>query len=138
MELLNPDGSEGFQVNAGLRIRGGFSRLDSNPKHSFRLFFRSEYGDSELEYPVHGDSGVDTFDRLDLRTAQNYSWSKDGDASNNFITESFNRENQLALGQPSTRSSWLHLYLNGQYWGLYQTQERVDNNFAADYLGGDP
>jgi hypothetical protein len=138
VELLNPDGSEGFQVNAGLRIRGGFSRLESNPKHSFRLFFRSEYGDSELEYPVHGNTGVDTFDRLDLRTAQNYSWSKDGDGSNNFITDQFNRENQLALGQPSTRSSWLHLYLNGQYWGLYQTQERVDNNFAADYLGGDP
>ena len=138
VELLNPDGSEGFQVNAGLRIRGGFSRLESNAKHSFRLFFRSEYGDSELEYPVHGDTGVDTFDRLDLRTAQNYSWSKDGDPTNNFIVESFNRENQLALGQPSTRSSWLHLYLNGQYWGLYQTQERVDNNFAADYLGGDP
>ena len=86
VELLNGDGSEGFQVNAGLRIRGGFSRLDSNPKHSFRLFFRGEYGDSELNYPVHGDSGVDTFEKLDLRTAQNYSWSKDGDQTNNFIT----------------------------------------------------
>ena len=137
VELLNPDGSEGFQVNAGIRIRGGFSRLASNPKHSFRLFFRSEYGDSELDYAVHGDSGVDTFEKIDLRTAQNYSWSKDGDSTNNFIIEQFNRENQLALGQPSTRSSWLHLYLNGQYWGLFQTQERADADFAESYLGGD-
>ena len=137
VELLNPDGSEGFQVNAGIRIRGGFSRLASNPKHSFRLFFRSEYGDSELDYAVHGDRGVDTFEKIDLRTAQNYSWSKDGDSTNNFIIDQFNRENQLALGQPSTRSSWLHLYLNGQYWGLFQTQERADADFAESYLGGD-
>ena len=137
VELLNPDGSEGFQVNAGIRIRGGFSRVASNPKHSFRLFFRSEYGDSELDYAVHGDRGVDTFEKIDLRTAQNYSWSKDGDSDNNFIIDQFNRENQLALGQPSTRSSWLHLYLNGQYWGLFQTQERADADFAESYLGGD-
>lgn len=137
VELLNPDGSDGFQVNAGLRIRGGFSRLASNPKHSFRLFFRSEYGDSKLDFPVHGDTGTDSFDKIDLRTAQNYSWSKEGNAENNFIIDQFSRENQLALGQPSTRSSWLHLYLNGQYWGLYQTQERAEARFAAEYFGGD-
>jgi len=71
--LIQPDGSEGFQVNAGLRIRGGFSRQDDNPKHSFRVLFRGEYGDSELNYPLHGEDGADTFDRLDFRTAQNYS-----------------------------------------------------------------
>ena len=137
VELLNGDGSEGFQVNAGLRIRGGFSRLDSNPKHSFRLFFRGEYGDSELNYPVHGDSGVDTFEKLDLRTAQNYSWSKDGDQTNNFITDVISRQNQAAAGQPYTRSAWLHLYINGQYWGLFQTQERAEANFGASYFGGE-
>ncbi len=52
LELINPDGSEGFQVEAGVRIRGGFSRTGSNPKHAFRLFFRDEYGDSKLEFPL--------------------------------------------------------------------------------------
>ena len=137
VELIQPDGTEGFQVDAGLRIRGGFSRLDNNPKHSFRLIFRGEYGDSELNFPVHGESGTDTFDKIDLRTAQNYSWSKDGDPNNNFIQDVISRQNQGLTGQPYTRSSWLHLYLNGQYWGLFQTQERVDSDFAASYLGGD-
>ena len=36
----NADGTTGFQVNAGLRIRGGYSRSGSNPKHAFRFFFR--------------------------------------------------------------------------------------------------
>lgn len=137
VELLQPGGSAGFQVNAGLRIRGGFSRSNSNPKHSFRLFFRGAYGDAELEYPVHGTEGTDSFKKLDLRTAQNYSWSFQGSASNNFVADVLARYNQRDLGQPYTRSSWLHLYLNGQYWGLFQTQERAEANFAATYLGGD-
>ena len=137
VELLNPDGSEGFQANAGLRIRGGFSRNDPNPKHAFRLFFRGEYGDSKLEYPVHGAAGTDTFDKIDLRTAQNYSWSFYGDGSNTFITDRLARIAQSELGQPTTRSTWLHLYLNGQYWGLFETQERAEARYAATYFGGD-
>ena len=135
-EWLNPDGSEGFQVNAGLRIRGGFSRSNNNPKHSLKLFFRGSYGDSTLKYPVHGEQGVSEFHKLDLRTPQNYSWSFQGSGSNNFVAEVMARYNQRDLGQPYTRSTWLHLYLNGQYWGLYQTQERAEANYAASYLGG--
>jgi hypothetical protein len=52
VELLNPDGTEGFQVNTGLRIKGAYSRRDDNPKHSFKIYMRSEYGDSELNYAV--------------------------------------------------------------------------------------
>ena len=139
VEQLNPDGSPGFQVNAGLRIRGASSRSPNNPKHSFKLFFRGQYGDSTLDYDVFKDTpGTATsFERIDIRTAQNYSWSKDGDEDNIFITDVFSRQNQQALGQPSTNSSWIHLYLNGQYWGLYQTQERVDSDFAESYFGGD-
>ena len=136
-EWLNPDGSEGFQVNAGLRIRGGFSRSGNNPKHALKLFFRGSYGDSVLDYPVHGDAGVSEFKKLDLRTAQNYSWSFQGNASNNFVAEVMSRYNQRDLSQPYTRSTWIHLYLNGQYWGLYQTQERAEANYAESYFGGD-
>ncbi|MEM6472512.1 MAG: lamin tail domain-containing protein, partial [Planctomycetota bacterium] len=135
-ELIHPDGSEGFQINGGVRIRGGFSRGDFNPKHSFRLFFRSEYGESTLNYPLHGPEAADTFRKVDLRTPQNYSWSSRGDASNQFITEFFSRKNQRLMGQPSTHSRWVHLYLNGQYWGLFQTQERAEANFAETYFGG--
>ena len=37
---------------AGIRIRGGQSRMLSNPKHEFRLFFRGEYGASGAELPA--------------------------------------------------------------------------------------
>jgi len=139
LEQLNPDGTEGFQVNAGIRIRGGFSRSDNNPKHALKFFFRSEYGDASLDYDLFSDDPTSTtsFQKIDLRTAQNYSWSFQGDSSNTFVTDVMNRENQAALGQQATRSTWVHVYLNGQYWGLYQTQERADANFGASYFGGE-
>src|SRR5207249_5592806 len=47
IELIYPDGTKGFQVDAGIRIRGGFSRSTDNPKHAFRFFFRQEYRSEE-------------------------------------------------------------------------------------------
>jgi hypothetical protein len=136
VELIFPDGTQGFEVNAGLRIRGGYSRADFNPKHAFRLFFRADYGDAKLEYPLFGDEGVDEFDVLDLRTSQNYAWSSEGSTENTFEREVFGRDLQRDLGLPYTRSRYHHLYINGEYWGLFQTQERVEEFFAESYFGG--
>ena len=136
VELIHPDGTEGFQINAGLRIRGGYSRIDANPKHAFRLFFRTEYGAPRLEYPLFGPEGVDEFENMDLRTSQNYSWAYDGDSRNTFLRDIFSRDTQRDMGQPYTRSGYCHLYLNGQYWGLFQTQERPEASYAESYFGG--
>jgi hypothetical protein len=139
LELIHPDGSDGFQVDAGMRIRGGFSRGGFNPKHSFRFFFREEYGPKKLRFPLFGDEGVDVFDKIDLRTAQNYAWSNDtfnDETKNTFVREVFTRDLQREMGQPYTRSRYYHLYINGQYWGLYQTQERSEKDYGESYFGG--
>ncbi|MDF7799282.1 lamin tail domain-containing protein [Pontiellaceae bacterium B1224] len=136
-ELINPDGSEGFHINAGLRIRGGASRTSSNPKHSFRLFFRKDYGAGKLKFPLFEEEGVDEFDKVDLRSAQNYSWSKENNSKNTFLRDVFARDTAGAMGQTYTRSRYYHLYLNGEYWGLFMTEERPVASFAASYFGGD-
>jgi hypothetical protein len=138
IELLNPDGTEGFQINAGLRIRGGWSRHGDNPKHAFRLFFREEYGKAKLKYKLFGDEGIDELDKLDLRTSQNYSWSYPGHQGeyNTMNRDVFSRDMQREMGQPYTRSRFYHLYINGVYWGLFQSQERPEARFASSYLGG--
>ena len=137
LELINPDGSEGFQQDMGIRVRGGFSRRGSNPKHAFRLFFREDYGAAKLDFPLFGDEGTDSFDKIDLRTTQNYSWSFQGDGRNTFLRDVFSRDIQGQMGQPYTRSDYYHLYINGRYWGLFQTQERAEARYAASYFGGD-
>lgn len=137
VELIHPDGKEGFQINAGIRIRGGFSRSTSNPKHAFRLFFRSEYGDSKLNYPVFGEDANQSFDAFDLRTFQNYSWSFQGDGRGIFMRDQFNRDLQLAMGHHAERGDYAHLYINGMYWGLYNTAERPEASYGEAYFGGD-
>jgi len=141
VELIYPDGSDGFQIDAGLRIRGGYSRNDQFRKHAFRLFFRNEYGEGKLNFPLFENEGVKSFDKVDLRCAQNYSWSK-GDGSESplytFTRDVFSRDVQGKMGHEYTRSRYYHLYLNGMYWGLYQTQERAEARFAASYMGGEP
>ncbi|HVO73082.1 MAG TPA: CotH kinase family protein, partial [Ignavibacteriaceae bacterium] len=138
IELIFPDSTEGFQINAGLRIRGGWSRHPENPKHAFRLFFRQEYGKGKLEYPMFGNEGVDEFDKMDLRTSQNYSWSYPGHQGeyNTMNRDVFSRDLQREMGQPYTRSRYYHLYINGYYWGIFQSQERPEARFAASYFGG--
>jgi len=135
-ELISPDGSPGFNVNAGLRIRGGYSRGDGFPKHAFRLFFREKYGNDKLRFPLFGNEGAGEFDKIDLRTDQNYAWSN-GSRYNSIVREVFSRDTQRDMGQPYTRSRYYHLYLNGMYWGLYQTQERPEARYAATYFGGE-
>jgi CotH kinase protein/Chitobiase/beta-hexosaminidase C-terminal domain/Lamin Tail Domain/Fn3 associated len=136
IELIDPAGA-GFEVNAGLRIRGGYSRNDFNPKHAFRFYFRGEYGDSKLDYPLFGDEGADEFDVLDLRTEQNYSWSNSGNVQNTFVREVFGRDTQRDMGDGYTRSRYYQLYVDGVYWGVYMTQERVEEFYSETYYGGD-
>lgn len=136
VELIPNDDTDGFKINAGLRIRGGYSRRDDFPKHAFRLFFRENYGSPKLNFPLFGDEGVDHFDKIDLRSEQNYAWNN-GSINNSFVRDVFSRDTQRDMGQPYTRSRYYHLYLNGMYWGMYQSQERSEAKYASDYLGGD-
>ena len=138
LELLNHDGAPGFSIGCGLRIRGGSSRAPNNPKHSLRLFFRDEWGKGKLDFPLFEDEGVDSFKKMDLRTTQTFSWHFEGDAyQSTYCRDEFVRDLSLKMGMPATRSRYYHLLLNGHYWGIYTTEERPDENFAASYLGGD-
>lgn len=141
LELIYPDGSTGFQANCGIRIRGGFSRSGDNPKHGFRVFFRSEYGVGTLKFPLFGDdpTAAVQFDKFDLRTHNNYSWAFQSDGTRGvFVRDVWSRITQLKMGQPSSHSFFFHLYINGHYWGLHNMDERPEANFAATYFGGSP
>ncbi|MCF7731578.1 MAG: CotH kinase family protein, partial [Akkermansiaceae bacterium] len=131
-----PNGTSEFQINAGVRTRGGFSRDTNNPKHAFHVYFRNDYGDAKLDYPLFGRHGAESFDTIDLRTSQNYSWSYQNDSRNTFLREEATRQAQLDMGQPGSRVRYVHVYLNGIYWGLFDLDERTEAAYSASYFGG--
>lgn len=138
IELINPDGTPGFQEDCGLRIRGGQSRSGNFPKHSFHVNFRSEYGAPKLKFSLFDKDGAKEFDTFDLRCEHGYAYADPYQYGNEFtaLRDVFCRDMWGATGYATTRSRYYHLYLNGQYWGLYQTQERAEESYAATYFGG--
>ena len=135
-ELIYPDGQEGFQVDAGVRIHGGASRSLSR-KNNLRLLFKEQYGPTKLDFPLFGD-GVDHFDTIVLRAHFNDGWGWDGAGGDPlFARDEWHRQTQAAMGHIAPRGIGVHLYINGIYWGLYNPSERPDASFAAQHLGGD-
>jgi spore coat protein CotH len=135
VEIIDSDST--VQLDTGIRIHGGASRRFS-AKKSFRLAFRSTYGTGALTYPLFGSGAVERFDSLVLRAGYDDSWlHEDTHERAQYIRDEWSRRTQLAMGQPSPHGKFVHLCLNGVYWGLYNLVERPDASFAAAYFGGD-
>jgi hypothetical protein len=129
----------GFQINAGLRVQGELGRLEMIPKHAFRLFFREKYGATRLEYPLFPNSPVKEFDTLTLRSGVNRSyagWPESDQRPTTYTRDEWLRASQIALSGTGSHGIFVHLYLNGLYWGLYNIVERPDASFMSSYFGG--
>ena len=143
IEWIDPDpdggggGGDGFQIDAAIRMQGALSRnpLDS-PKHNFRLIFKEPYGPTKLEFPVFDDSPVDTFDQLVLRNPTHDSWLTnfpDWNDDATYAADRWHRATQADMGYLSPHGQFVHLYLNGLYWGVYDLTERPNDSFVASY-----
>ncbi len=141
MEMLGTNGLTEFQKNCGLRVQGGYFRDPGvTRKHSLRVLFKSQYGVGKLRHDLFGsDDAVKEFDTLVLRAGANdgYAWGAAQDTEQ-FIRNRFGGELDQAMGNPSPHGTFVHVYFNGIYWGLYEVCERPNEDFSASYFGGDP
>jgi len=139
LELIYPNGSDGFQQDCGMRIQGGYGRTPSILKHSFRPLFKGDYGESKLKFPLFPGSPVEEFDTFVLRAGMNNSYVlSTGEASRATFTEDeWMRQTQRAMGHVSGYGAFFHVYVNGLYWGLYNATERPSAPFTADHFGGE-
>ena len=136
-EFINPDGSGSVQADAGVRIQGDNVRNFSNSKkQSFRFEFRGQYGPTKLRFPVFGSEATDSFDTLILRGGYNDAWVHTPNTTQ-YIRDQWARTTLLAMGQPQVHGQFVHVYLNGFYWGMYNLVERPNASFSASYSGGD-
>jgi hypothetical protein len=144
MELIFPGGTN-TQIDCGVQIQGGSSRSEAkDPKHSFRLVFKSIYGAGKFKFPLFPDSPVTSFNTLVLDGGNNYWWqyfggSNPADQRNRAqdVRDQFVSDLMLAMNNASFHGKFYNLYLNGIYWGIHYVHERPDDDFAASYFGGD-
>ncbi len=131
------DGTLGVAFSAGLRIHGGMSRVRSD-KQSFRLYFRSKYGNDVLEYPIipSAPEGI-RFRKLVLRGGYNDSWRHHSESQRRraiYVRDQVVRDLHLDMGCVASHGDFIELYLNGEYWGLYNICERLDAKFLESYF----
>jgi hypothetical protein len=148
LEMIDPDGEEIFQQYCAIRIQGGaFRSFGLTRKKSFRVLFKSQFGTGNqdtggpgsLEFPLFGTEPgtAQEFQTLVFRMESNDGWQWSGaNGQPQYARDEFGRRVQRALGQPSSNGRYLHLYINGVYWGLYNVVERPDSGFAESYIEG--
>ena len=134
VEVFLPDGTPPIQLNAGFTRFGG-SWTDF-AKRSYRLSFRSEYGTRNLPTPLlrgfdRGMPVLDELDTLDL-TAGNHDMVDRGC----YMSNRFVEDTVLEMGSLNPHGRYVHVYINGTYWGQYNAHERLEDSFLAGYLGG--
>ncbi len=146
VEYFDATGERLQQAEAGLRMQGGWNRNPEMLKKSLRLYFRKEYGDAKFRAPLFKDTPVDSFDTLILRSGNGKAWPSPWRALSGlgnslerttYLRDEFVRATQLDMGHPSAHGDFVHLYINGLYWGLYNLTERLDEHFGARYFPGE-
>ena len=146
VELIYPrpqydEAHEGFQIDCGLKMHGA-----NMQKHSFRLLFTRDWGPSKLEYPLfetdilHARGAADRFDRIVVRAGCNDGWagSESMDPATYTMTrDQWARDAQLDMTGDGSHGIFVHLFINGMYWGLHNPAERPDHAFTSEYFGGE-
>ena len=125
--LFEPDGTEVFATDAGIRVHGGNSRRYA--LKSFRTYFRNQYGESHLDYPVFSNQEMNIHDRLILRNAgSDWAYTYYRDAFIQHILHGISDVEKQAY-HPAV------VFLNSEYWGILNIRERFDNNYIENHYG---
>ena len=151
VEYIDPANPAAYsQENAYIRIAGQHPvPNDYTHKNSYHLLFKksinlkgtnrwqTETGAGATTSLVFPGSSVSSFTRLVLRNpsmddyASVCTWSC-GDKV--YIRDSWMKENQRAMGGFTARRRWVHVLLNGYYWGLYDLEEHHNTDTISDHL----
>jgi len=147
VELIGVDGVGQFQEDAGIRVFGSGSLNRALGKKSMRLVFRSNFGPTKLNFPFFGPDRADEFDTISLRGNYFDTWTFQSDSGSlgdgccgrsrsTYLRDQFAHESHEAMGAHAIAGNFVHVYINGVYWGLYNPTERPDEEFMQSYFGG--
>ncbi len=115
----------GFSEKCGVRIFGGLSRALN--KKSLAFFFRSAYGNGELNYQLFEDDSLAVYESLVLRNmGQDWKLSAMRDAMLTKLASDY-----MDMDVQNCRP--VVVYLNGEYWGIYFIREKLNEHYVAGH-----
>ena len=124
IEFFSSDHEKIHEQKAGIRIHGGWTR-EQNQKN-FQLYARDEYdGNSIFNYDFFGNGQI--YNKLMLRG---------GGSTDIFVTkirDVFVQSMVTDRAVGTQKAEPCVVFLNGEYWGLYNLQETIGASYIEEY-----
>jgi len=129
VEFFEDDKTPGFSEDCGICIYGAWSR--AHPQKSFAVKFKEAYGPSKIDYKLFPDFDLNRFKAFVLRNSGNdFYYTHIRDAMMQTLIQ--NLDIDYLEYRPATT------FINGEYWGIYNIREKINEHYVANRYGVDP
>ncbi|MBQ8298125.1 MAG: CotH kinase family protein, partial [Ruminococcus sp.] len=126
------NGELAYTADVGARIAGNWTR--ALRQKSFRLYARSEYGDSKMRYSFFeemtdiNDQLIEEFDKVTLRNGGN-------DSEVLHFRDAIIQDLASDLAVDTMESEPCILFIDGEFWGFYMLREKTDGDYIESHYG---
>ncbi len=133
-DLIGESGASEYSADCMIRIFGAFSR--NKEQKGLTLIARPGYGNTMLNHAFFDDRPYTSYKSVILRaSAQDATFSRIRD----IVITSLLGENTLGL-EPESQIyvqayRQMVVYINGQYWGVYNMREKITKYFLSQHYG---
>jgi hypothetical protein len=138
--IAYPDGTPGLHAAGRLQMSGdGSLQEDITPKHGFRIKFGQEQTQS-VNHAFFPDTNRTAFSGMLIKNPSSNCWPffltapSTGETAT-YCNDYWARGMRRAMGYQTARWRYVHLFLNGLYWGVYNISERTDDEWLGAYYG---
>lgn len=118
--------NSGISQICGLRTHG--NRARRQPQKGLKIYAREEYGNKRFRHQFFEESSMNSFKHLLIKP---YSSLYPYTGIQDYICSQM----AIGLGLESGQSRPICLYINGEFWGIYFLQEKMDERYLEDHLG---
>jgi hypothetical protein len=129
IEFYEPTGELGFGIDAGVKINGAWAR--ANPEKSLAVYARNIYGYKKINYKIFQDLDIDKFNNIVLRNSGN-DWNVTMFRDAMMQTLVKNTGIDVLAYRPAV------VYLNGEYWGIHNIREKINEHYIANHYDVNP
>ena len=128
IEYFDPNGNLGFETPSSIAIQGNYSK--AWPQRGFAVKTKENYKGETIDYPLFPDKPfVTQYKSFNIRNAGS-DWNKA------HMRDRFNQKNaqkstslEIMDGRPCV------LFINGDYWGVYELREKQDKDYIENNSG---
>jgi len=129
IEMINTEGQQLFSSACGIKIFGGWSRM--RDQKSLSVFFRNGYDKPAIEnIQLFPSKPIQKFQSFVLRNGGNDAgFGKIRDGMMTSLVR--NLDTDISAYQPTI------MFLNGEYWGIINLREKINEDFIESNSGVD-